>query len=81
MKRMADIADQAEWLTEHERTESVRRIQVAMLPTPVFDCAGCGEPIEPARKAAMPAARRCTACEERCERRDRHRAGRPGAVA
>jgi DnaK suppressor protein len=37
------------------------------------DCADCGNPIPYERLAAYPAARRCVACQERAEQRERAR--------
>ena len=77
---MADIADHAEFLTDFERRENVRRLRLAILPVAIFDCAGCGDPIEPARKVAMPSARRCVRCEEIAEKAARVHLGPTGAV-
>jgi phage/conjugal plasmid C-4 type zinc finger TraR family protein len=36
------------------------------------DCRDCGEEIEPARRAALPSATRCVACQGLSERRGKH---------
>jgi hypothetical protein len=41
-------------------------------------CIDCGEEIEPARLKALPAAVRCTACQEKQERRSRMSGSEPG---
>jgi phage/conjugal plasmid C-4 type zinc finger TraR family protein len=74
---VTDIVDEAAWLTEAERSEGVRRVQASLAEPGADDCVGCGEPIEPARRAALPSARRCTGCQERVERRENTKARAP----
>lgn len=74
---MTDIVDEAAWLTEAERSEGVRRVQATLDEAGATECIGCGEPIEPARRAALPSARRCTPCQERVERRENAKARTP----
>lgn len=47
----------------------VSRLQGKLVPSAISDCTDCGEPIEPARKRAMPSARRCISCQTKRERR------------
>ena len=65
-----DVVDEAAWLPEQERTEAVRRVRAPLKLAGADACAGCGDEIEPARRAALPSARRCLPCQERVERRD-----------
>ena len=74
---VTDVVDEAAWLTETERSEGVRRVQAALAEEGADECIGCGEPIEPARRAALPSARRCTGCQERVERRDNAKSKTP----
>jgi phage/conjugal plasmid C-4 type zinc finger TraR family protein len=82
---MPDIVDEAVWLTEAERDEGVRRIQSRLRSRPrasltgdgAIDCAGCGETIGADRRAALPSATRCVACQSRVERGANGRAATP----
>jgi phage/conjugal plasmid C-4 type zinc finger TraR family protein len=67
---MADVVDQAGWLTETERAEGVRRVKESLAVAGAAACIGCGDDIEPARRAALPSARRCITCQGRVERRE-----------
>ncbi len=68
-----DVVDEAAWLTEAERTEGVRRVTAALAAEGEAECIGCGDEIEPARRAALPSARRCIICQGRIEARNRVR--------
>ena len=72
-----DVADEAAWLTEAERVEGVRRARAGLDGDGAAECAGCGDEIDPARRAALPSATRCVACQSRLERGARGRAGAP----
>lgn len=76
---MADVVDEAGWLTETERTEGVRRVKAALAADGAAACIGCGDDIEPARRAALPSACRCITCQGRVERREAAHA-RPAIV-
>lgn len=65
---MPDIVDEAVWLTEAERDEGVRRARAGLEGAGAADCAACGDEIDPARRAALPSATRCVACQSRVER-------------
>lgn len=69
-----DIVDEAAWLTETERDEGVRRVRATLATDGEAACIGCGEDIEPARRRALPSARRCIICQGRVEVRERTRA-------
>ncbi|MBB4268167.1 TraR/DksA C4-type zinc finger protein [Roseospira visakhapatnamensis] len=80
---MADLADIAGDLAERDRAESLA-LHAARTAhprptsrTPADRCAGCGQPIPAARRAAHPAATRCAPCQAAAEvRRTRqHRTG------
>lgn len=47
----------------------VTRLRGNLKPSAISDCLDCGEEIEPARKKALPSARRCISCQSRKERR------------
>lgn len=68
--KMPDIVDEAVWLTEAERDEGVRRARAGLAGDGAEECAGCGEEIDPARRAAMPSATRCIVCQGRVERQN-----------
>lgn len=63
-----DIVDRAEELVELDRREGVRRAQEAIAAPGAEACIDCAAPIEPARRAAMPSATRCGACQTEAER-------------
>lgn len=72
-----DVVDEAVWLTEAERAEGVRRARAGLDGHGSADCAGCGDEIDPARRAALPSATRCVACQSRVERGAGGRAATP----
>lgn len=78
---MTDICDAAELLEAEERDRGIRAARIALIASPVFDCEDCDKPIPPARKAAMPAARRCAGCQAIVEANAKARAGRPGVLS
>lgn len=69
--RVMDVVDKAAWLTEAERAEGARRAQAAIAAAGLADCADCGDAIEAERRAALPSARRCVACQGGFERQAR----------
>lgn len=69
--RHMDVVDEAAWLPEAERTEGVRRVTAQLRTTGGPQCIGCGDQIEPARRAALPSAQRCIICQGRVEKRRR----------
>ena len=52
---------------------NVERALARMAERTYGECADCGNPIPYERLAAYPAARRCVACQENAERRERSR--------
>jgi phage/conjugal plasmid C-4 type zinc finger TraR family protein len=74
---MPDIVDEAVWLTEAERDEGVRRARAGLEGDGAIDCTGCGETIGADRRAALPSATRCVACQSRVERGANGRAATP----
>ncbi|MBB4287733.1 TraR/DksA C4-type zinc finger protein [Roseospira goensis] len=78
---MTDIVDIVTERIEAERAAIVARRRVARpaptTATPATACAGCGQPIPPARRQARPGAIRCAGCEAAHEVRQarRHRTG------
>lgn len=61
--------DQAQAREEADRQEGIARVVAAVSEPGAADCERCGDPIEEARRAAMPSARKCTGCQEAAERR------------
>lgn len=68
-----DLMDEAQERTERERDAAVARVRARARGLGSPECQGCGEPIEPARRNAMPNATRCIACQESLERYRRQR--------
>jgi phage/conjugal plasmid C-4 type zinc finger TraR family protein len=68
---VTDVIDQAQQLEEANRTQAIARTVAPLAAEGSDDCAGCGDPIEALRRAAMPSARRCADCEAARERRAR----------
>jgi phage/conjugal plasmid C-4 type zinc finger TraR family protein len=66
-----DIVDEASAVIERVRSEGVRRVAAALAVEGEAACIGCGDEIEPDRRAALPSARRCVTCQGRVERRGR----------
>lgn len=66
---MADEADRANDIYEDHRAVHVRTITRALeQKNTSFECEDCPGEIEPARRAAMPSARRCIQCQEAFEK-------------
>lgn len=65
---MADLADIADISTATHLDAAIAGItaRVPSGPTDVEDCATCGEPLDPARRAL--GYTRCVGCQERLER-------------
>lgn len=51
-----------------EQDEAIARIRAGLNAEGADDCIDCGNPIPPARRAAMPSAERCIACQSHHER-------------
>jgi phage/conjugal plasmid C-4 type zinc finger TraR family protein len=66
-----DIVDEAAAVIERTLAENVRRVSAALATEGEAECIGCGEEIEPARRASLPSAKRCIVCQGRVEARDR----------
>lgn len=60
--------DAASELEASEREAAITRIRGALSGEGADDCVGCGEPIPPARRAALPSAERCVGCQALLER-------------
>ncbi|MBU6167210.1 MAG: TraR/DksA C4-type zinc finger protein [Alphaproteobacteria bacterium] len=73
-----DVADLASGLIERTRADGIARVTDALAAEGADLCIGCGDAIEPTRRAALPSARRCIECQTRVERRDAGRACAPG---
>lgn len=68
-----DVVDLAAPLIERTRAAGIARVAEALAEPGSATCIGCGDEIEPTRRAALPSARRCIDCQDRVERRDRQR--------
>lgn len=68
MDKAADIIDAACECETAERERAIAAARSRLTGPGRADCADCGEPISPARRAALPSARRCTGCQVRNER-------------
>jgi len=66
---MADSADMAERDTEAQTGAGRRKAQEALSAKGARYCADCGNEIAPARRLAMPSARRCLECQSAAERK------------
>ena len=68
-----DIVDEAALVIERTRAAAIARAADALAEPGTAECIGCGEEIEPSRRAALPSARRCIECQSRVEKRDGQR--------
>lgn len=59
---MADAADEASDITEIHLAATLRQRRQAAAEPSNGICRACGEPIAPARLAALPSARLCITC-------------------
>lgn len=66
-----DLADRAEILEHEERGRGVAAVRQKLAAAGADDCCDCGDPIEAARRAALPSAQRCLTCQQAHERRAR----------
>jgi phage/conjugal plasmid C-4 type zinc finger TraR family protein len=66
-----DDADLAQARIEREREQAVAAVQALSAGEGQDDCITCADPIEEARRKAVPSARRCITCQEAAERRSR----------
>jgi RNA polymerase-binding transcription factor DksA len=78
---MSDVADEAQMLIEAAAQEQVAGIRAALAKRGEPACIGCGDEIEPERRAALPSARRCRLCQGRVEARAARGAGWLGVRA
>jgi len=63
----------ADLRAEQERETGIRAARAALAKAGSPTCIGCGEEIDPGRRAALPSAKRCLSCQQRLERyRRRH---------
>lgn len=68
---MSDIVDEAQAIEEAARERALSDLRREIAWAPAFDaseCIDCGDDIPPARRKAVPHARRCTSCEARHEK-------------
>lgn len=55
-------------MVDRERDDEIARIQASLAEDGEDICIDCDDPIEPARKAALPSAERCIHCQAQHER-------------
>lgn len=55
-------------MVEAEQAGAIARIHAKLTAEGEADCIDCGNPIPPRRRAAMPSARRCIACQTHFEK-------------
>lgn len=58
----------AEAAVEHERDRQVRRIREDLELSGETHCRECGDPIDVARRLALPSAKRCVDCQQAHEK-------------
>lgn len=58
-----DEFDQAQRLEEQDRERALRSLSRRPARTGTDDCIECGNPIDVARKVALPSATRCVDCQ------------------
>jgi len=63
----------AEAAVERERDLEVRRIRGDLELMGDSECRDCGDPIDVARRMALPSAKRCVDCQQAWERKNRVR--------
>jgi len=51
------------------RDRAIAKVQASIAGVGAEDCIDCGEEIEPARRAALPSAKRCVSCQGKFEGR------------
>ena len=73
---MTDQLDEAQALEERERDDCIARAAGQIKGHGATHCAVCGEPIDEARRKAMPSAIRCIDCQDSRERWSRSHRGR-----
>lgn len=73
---MTDQLDEAQALEQRERDDCIARAAGRIKGRGATHCVVCGEPIDEARRSAMPSATRCIDCQEGRERWDRSHRGR-----
>lgn len=68
---MSDIVDRAEEREAILREDGIARVRGAVAAPGSAVCSDCGDAIDPARRAAMPAATRCSCCQQDFEHHER----------
>lgn len=68
---MVDLVDGAQELEHRLRQAALARAAARNQADGRADCADCGEPIPPERRAAVPEAETCVDCQSRRERKRR----------
>jgi len=63
-----DVVDRAEQAVTLAQQAGLAGVHRALAAQGAADCVTCGDAIEPARRAALPSARRCHDCETKAER-------------
>lgn len=74
MANSSELEEEAQAVQEATVNVGLGLAQKALAPNDIMDCEECGEPIEPARKKAMPSAIHCIECMRALDKKAAHRA-------
>ncbi len=73
MIERCDEIERASLYVEVENARTIAEARAALATSGTTECIDCGREIEPKRRAAMPAARRCIECQGLIETEKYHR--------
>ncbi len=73
MMERCDQIERAAHYVEAENARMIAEARASLKTSGTADCIDCGRPIEPKRRVAMPAARRCIECQSHIEAEKYHR--------
>jgi phage/conjugal plasmid C-4 type zinc finger TraR family protein len=73
MMERCDEIERAAHYVEAGNARTIAEARAALATSGTTECIDCGKPIEPKRRVAMPAARRCIECQSHIETEKYHR--------
>ena len=73
MIERCDEIERAAMYVEAENARMIAEARASLATSGTTECIDCGREIEPKRRAAMPAARRCIECQSHIEAEKYHR--------
>ncbi|MCD2176459.1 TraR/DksA C4-type zinc finger protein [Rhizobium sp. C1] len=73
MNERCDEIERAAHYVEAENARTIAEARAALATSGTAECIECGREIEPKRRAAMPAARRCIECQSLIEAEKYHK--------